>query len=46
MYTVITHATKAAITAWPIVFAAILAQTLKAAATYQVERGIKLMVRI
>ncbi|KAE9368028.1 hypothetical protein N431DRAFT_445092 [Stipitochalara longipes BDJ] len=39
---VISHATKAAITAWPIVFAAILAQTLKAVATYQVERGIRL----
>jgi hypothetical protein len=40
----IAHATKAAITAWPIVFAAILAQTLKALATFQVERGIRLMV--
>ncbi len=40
----ITHATKAAITAWPIVFAAILGQTLKAVATYQVERGIRLGV--
>jgi len=42
----VTHATKAAITAWPIVFAAILAQTLKAIATYQVERGIRLRVSL
>ncbi|KAN0095135.1 hypothetical protein V8E51_015846 [Hyaloscypha variabilis] len=38
----ITHVTKAAVTAWPIVFAAILGQTLKAVATYRVERGIRL----
>jgi hypothetical protein len=46
MSATIKYATKAAITAWPIVFAAILAQTLKAFATFQVERGIRLMVRI
>ena len=46
MFQVISHATKAAITTWPIVFAAILAQTLRAIATYQVERGIRLIVRI
>jgi hypothetical protein len=46
MSLMIKYATKAAITAWPIVFAAILAQTLKAFATFQVERGIRLMVRI
>ena len=40
----ITHVTKAAVTAWPIVFAAILGQTLKAVATYRVERGIRLGV--
>jgi hypothetical protein len=39
-------ANKAGITMWPIVFAAIVAQTLKALATYRVERGIRLMVRI
>ena len=46
MSATIKYATNAAITAWPIVFAAILAQTLKAFATFQVERGIRLMVRI
>jgi hypothetical protein len=37
---------KIAISAWPIVFAAILAQSLKAYATYRVEKkaGIQLMV--
>jgi len=29
---------------WPIVFAAVLAQTLKAYAAYKVERGIALVV--
>jgi hypothetical protein len=38
------QAIKLAITAWPIIFAAILAQSLKAFATYRVERGIRLMV--
>jgi hypothetical protein len=33
-----------AITSWPIVFAAIAAQSLKALAAYKVERGIRLMV--
>lgn len=36
-------AIKAAISAWPIVFAAVVAQVFKAWATYKVERGIKLM---
>jgi len=40
----VTHVTRAAVTTWSIVFAAILAQTLKAVATYQVERGIRLGV--
>jgi hypothetical protein len=37
---------KIAVTAWPIIFAAILAQSLKAYATYRVEKkaGIELMV--
>jgi hypothetical protein len=39
------QAIKIAVTAWPIVFAAIVAQSLKALATYRVERGIRLMVR-
>jgi len=34
---------KVAISAWPIVFAAVTAQVFKAWATYKVERGIKLM---
>ncbi|KAB5518905.1 hypothetical protein GE09DRAFT_506976 [Coniochaeta sp. 2T2.1] len=34
---------KVAISAWPIVFAAVVAQVFKAWATYKVERGIKLM---
>lgn len=40
------QAIKIAVTAWPIIFAAILAQSLKAYATYKVERkeGIQLMV--
>jgi hypothetical protein len=37
-------ATSIAITAWPIIFAAIVAQSLKTLATWRVERGIKLMV--
>jgi hypothetical protein len=40
------QAIKIAVTAWPIIFAAILAQSLKAYATYRVEKkaGIELMV--
>ncbi|KAH8660022.1 hypothetical protein BX600DRAFT_438248 [Xylariales sp. PMI_506] len=37
------EAIKIAISAWPIVFAAVVAQTFKTWATYRVERGIKLM---
>jgi hypothetical protein len=36
-------AIKVAVSAWPIVFAAVTAQVFKAWATYKVERGIKLM---
>lgn len=36
-------AIKIAVSAWPIVFAAVVAQVFKAWATYKVERGIKLM---
>ncbi|KAH8668384.1 hypothetical protein BX600DRAFT_434925 [Xylariales sp. PMI_506] len=37
------EAIKVAISAWPIVYAAVIAQCLKTWATYRVERGIKLM---
>jgi hypothetical protein len=40
------QANKIALTAWPIFFAAIVAQSLKAFATYRVERGIRLRVRL
>lgn len=42
------QAIRVAVTAWPIIFAAIVAQSLKAYATYRVERkaGIELMVRL
>ena len=36
-------AIKVSVSAWPIVFAAVVAQCFKAWATYRVERGIKLM---
>lgn len=36
------QANKVALTAWPIFFAAIVAQSLRAFATYRVERGIRL----
>ncbi len=36
-------AIKVAVSAWPIVFAAVVAQVFKAFATFRVERGIKLM---
>jgi hypothetical protein len=39
------QAIKVAVTAWPIIYAAIVAQSLKAFATYRVERGIRLMVQ-
>lgn len=35
---------KVAVTVWPIVFAAVVAQSLKALASYRVERGIRIMV--
>jgi hypothetical protein len=38
------QAHKIALTAWPIFFAAIVAQSLKAFATFRVERGIRLRV--
>jgi ABC-type Fe3+ transport system permease subunit len=38
------QAIKIAVTSWPIVFAAIVAQSLKALATYKVERGVEMMV--
>ncbi|MCJ1395073.1 hypothetical protein MMC18_007954, partial [Xylographa bjoerkii] len=38
-----TEAIKGAVTAWPIIFAAILAQSLKTFASYKVERGLRLM---
>jgi hypothetical protein len=41
----IQEASKAAVTVWPIAFAAIAAQSLKALATYKLESGIRLMVR-
>lgn len=37
------NAIKVAVSAWPIVFAAVVAQVFKAFATFRVERGIKLM---
>lgn len=37
------QALKVAISAWPIIFAAVVAQCLKTWATYRVERGVKLM---
>lgn len=42
----VTEALIIAISAWPIIFAAIAAQSLRALATYKVERGIRLMVSI
>jgi hypothetical protein len=35
---------KVAVTAWPIVFAAVVARSLRALASYRVERGIRIMV--
>jgi hypothetical protein len=40
------QANKIAVSLWPIVFAAIMAQTLRMFASYKVERGIRLMVRL
>ncbi|CAK7212230.1 hypothetical protein SBRCBS47491_001387 [Sporothrix bragantina] len=39
----VANALKIAVSAWPIVFAAVVAQCFKTYATYKVERGIKLM---
>jgi hypothetical protein len=38
------QALTVAISVWPIIFAAIVAQSLRAYATYRVERGVRLMV--
>jgi hypothetical protein len=38
------QALDVAISVWPIIFAAIVAQSLRAYATYKVERGVRLMV--
>lgn len=40
----LSQAITVAASAWPIVFAAVVAQSLKMYAAYRVERGIKLMV--
>jgi len=40
----LTNAIKVAASAWPIVFAAVVAQSLKMYAAYKVERGIQLVV--
>src|SRR3569833_3342717 len=37
---------KVATTAWPIIFAAVIAQLLKTWATYRVERGMKFLVLV
>jgi hypothetical protein len=42
-YRVMPDVIKAGISAWPIVFAAVVAQVFKAYATWRVERGIKLI---
>ena len=41
----IDQAITVAVSIWPIIFAAIVAQSLRAYATYRVERGVRLMVR-
>lgn len=40
----LSQAITVAASAWPIVFAAVVAQTLKMYAAYKVERGIQLVV--
>ncbi len=42
-WSAVASALKVAVSAWPIVFAAVVAQCFKTFATYKVERGIKLM---
>ncbi|KAH8653569.1 hypothetical protein BX600DRAFT_515834 [Xylariales sp. PMI_506] len=42
-WSAVDQATKVAISVWPIVFAAVVAQCLKTWAAFRVERGIKLM---
>jgi hypothetical protein len=44
-YIALQEAIKVAVTTWPIVFAAIVSQTLKQFAAYKVERGVRLMVK-
>jgi hypothetical protein len=39
------QALRVAVSVWPIIFAGIVAQSLRAYATYRVERGVRLMVR-
>ncbi|MCJ1436025.1 hypothetical protein MMC27_005403 [Xylographa pallens] len=43
MGTAVSEANKIAVSLWPIVFAAILAQSLRMLASYKVERGLRLM---
>lgn len=38
------QALRVAVSVWPIIFAGIVAQSLRAYATYRVERGVRLMV--
>lgn len=40
----VNQALKVGVSAWPIIFAAVAAQSLRALATWRVERGVKLMV--
>lgn len=40
------QALQIAISVWPIIFAGIVAQSLRAYATYKVERGVQLMVSL
>jgi hypothetical protein len=40
----VNQAIKVGVSAWPIIFAAVAAQSLRTLATWKVERGIKLMV--
>jgi hypothetical protein len=41
--TTLAQATKISVSAWPIIFAAIAAQSLRTIAAYKVERGVRLM---
>jgi hypothetical protein len=42
----LTQVNKVAVSLWPIVFAAVAAQALRMYASYKIERGLRLMVRI